>query len=73
MHVYMRLYPGMKSILDLEDYTVVQQNAAALQHVLSAAVTDPGHMPVTRDLAPAKVQMVLRWLAQGLPRGAGTV
>ena len=65
---YMRLYPGMKQILDMSSYDVVQQNAQALQQVFSADITDPNRMPVTRDLAPAKMQMVLNWIAAGLPR-----
>lgn len=68
MDQYMRLYPGMKAILDMSDYHVVQQNSQALQSVFSANILDPGRMPVTRDLAPAKMEMVLKWIAAGLPR-----
>lgn len=68
MDQYMRLYPGMKAILDMSDYHVVQQNAHALQAVFSASLLDPARMPVSRDLAPAKMEMVLKWLAAGLPR-----
>lgn len=68
MHAYMRLYLGMKNILDMGDYDVVKQNAAALRQVFSLPISDPRSMPVTRDLAPAKIQMVLNWLANGLPR-----
>jgi hypothetical protein len=68
MDEYMRLYPGMKDILDMTQYDVVQQNAQRLQQVFSAGLNDPARMPVTRDLAPAKMQMVLKWLAAGLPQ-----
>lgn len=68
MDQYMRLYPGMKAILDMSDFHVVQQNARALQTVFSASLLDPARMPVSRDLAPAKMEMVLKWLAAGLPR-----
>lgn len=67
MAQYMRLYPGMRDILDMANYDVVKQNAQALQKVFSLAITDPGRMPVTRDLAPVKMQMVLDWIAAGLP------
>lgn len=68
MAQYMRLYPGMEAILDMADYDVVRRNAQALQQVFSAQITDPARMPVTRDLAPAKMQMVLNWIAAGLPK-----
>lgn len=68
MAQYMRLYPGMQEILNMADYDVVQQNAQALQHVFSLEITDPGRMPVTRDLAPTKMQMVLQWIAAGMPK-----
>lgn len=48
----------------MADYDVVKHNAAALQRVFSLAI---GRMPVTRDLAPAKMQMVLDWIAAGMP------
>lgn len=68
MDQYMRLYPGMKAILDMADYHVVQQNAKALQAVFSASLLDPARMPVSRDLAPARIEMVLKWIAAGLPK-----
>jgi hypothetical protein len=68
MDQYMRMYPGMKSILDMSDYNTVKQNANALKAVFSADILDPARMPVTRDLAPAKLQMVLKWISDGMPQ-----
>ncbi|HEU4388599.1 MAG TPA: hypothetical protein VFV34_12430, partial [Blastocatellia bacterium] len=65
---YMRMYPGMRNILDLTDYSVVSQNAQALKQVFIAPINDPTHMPVTRDLSPAKTRMILNWIANGLPQ-----
>ncbi len=36
MDQYMRMYPGMKSILDMSGFNTVQQNAGALKAVFSA-------------------------------------
>lgn len=68
MDQYMRMYPGMKNILDMSDYNTVKQNANALKAVFSADLLDPARMPVTRDLAPAKLQMVLKWISDGMPQ-----
>jgi hypothetical protein len=68
MDQYMRMYPGMKSILDMSDLNTVKQNANTLKAVFSADLLDPARMPVTRDLAPAKLQMVLKWISNGMPQ-----
>lgn len=62
LQAYARLYPGMAQILDIGDETTVEQNAAAIAQRLSLLFLDPGLMPVTRDLSPAKVQMIVSWL-----------
>jgi hypothetical protein len=59
---YARLYPGMKSILDIGDETTVTGFAPALLARMSAPMLDPAFMPVTRDLSPTKTEMVLTWL-----------
>jgi hypothetical protein len=63
MAAYARLYPGMKSILDIGDPTTVSGFAPVILARMKAPVTDPAFMPVTRDLSPTKTQMVLQWLA----------
>ncbi len=61
---YARLYPGMKSRLDISDQATVAGFLGDIYEHMSANVNDPAYMPVTRDLQPAKVQMILSWLKQ---------
>ena len=65
---YARLYPGMKDRVDIGTESVVRGNALSIMQRMSLPISDPGYMPVTRDLAPAKVQMIVKfmqsWLAQ---------
>lgn len=64
---FAKLYPVMQRILDLSDYDSVVANKQAIQGVFNTPVTSTGYMPVTRDLSPAKREMILRWLAQPTP------
>jgi hypothetical protein len=68
---YAQLYPVMKQQgIDLGDYASVTQNASAIQYAMSLSTGDPGYMPVTRDLSPAKAQMILNWFTTtGGPNG----
>jgi hypothetical protein len=69
---FANLYPVMKQQgwIDLGDYTSVASMAASVKYVLSLPPSDPGFMPVTRDLSRAKTQMLLQWLATtGGPNG----
>jgi len=59
---YMRMYPGMKQIMDLTDLSVVQANLAPLLAVLSLPFEAPHRMPVTRDLSPQKIEVIKTWL-----------
>jgi hypothetical protein len=61
---YARLYPGMKSRLDISDQATVAGFLGDIYGHMSADINDPAYMPVTRDLQPAKVQMILSWLKQ---------
>lgn len=61
---YARLYPGMKSRLDISDQTTVSGFIDDILGHMSAPFEDPAYMPVTRDLQPAKVGMILAWLRQ---------
>jgi hypothetical protein len=59
---YARLYPGMKSRLDISDQaTVVGDVGSVLEH-MSLPISDPAYMPVTRDLSPSKMAMIISWL-----------
>ncbi|MBL8230777.1 MAG: hypothetical protein JNL98_19950 [Bryobacterales bacterium] len=61
---YARLYPGMKSKLDISDQTTVTGFAGDVIEHMTAPIEDPAYMPVTRDLQPAKIAMIVNWLKQ---------
>src|SRR5216684_2218976 len=52
----------MQGFVKLGDYDSVVANKARVQTVFSLPEDDPRYMPVTRDLSPAKRQMILNWL-----------
>jgi hypothetical protein len=62
---YMRIYPGMKQIMDLTDLSVVQAHKGALLEVLSLPFEAPHRMPVTRDLSTQKIEVIKTWLKNG--------
>jgi hypothetical protein len=59
---YQKLYSVMKNIVDLGSYPSVVASKDQMKDVFSRPQTDPRYMPVTRDLSPAKRNMILRWL-----------
>ena len=59
---YAQLYPVMTHIVDLADYDSVVDNGDLLAVVFNLPQENPHYMPVTRDLSPAKRQMILAWL-----------
>jgi hypothetical protein len=59
---YAQLYPVMKDIVDLSDYDSVVDSKSSLQDVFNLPQDSPHYMPITRDLSPAKRQMILAWL-----------
>ncbi|MCZ6802551.1 MAG: DUF1843 domain-containing protein [Proteobacteria bacterium] len=63
---YGRLYPIM-SRFGLDDYDSVKTNAAQIREVLERPITDPFHMPVTRDLSESRRQQVFTWMDSGMP------
>ena len=67
MMQYAVLYPFMDGLFMLSDPAVYQQNIAAFQAVLKYPITDPRHMPVTRDMSNDKRNVLLAWLAAGAP------
>jgi hypothetical protein len=70
---YSRLYPGMRSILDIADLDTLQQpffdtgmtGAQLVARALSLDIGDPNHMPVTRDLSAARRAAILTWIGNG--------
>lgn len=59
---YMRIYPGMKKILDLSQLSVVLDNLEAVLAAISLPFDAPHRMPVTRDLSPQKIEVIQTWL-----------
>jgi hypothetical protein len=69
---YGNLYPIMsKHLVRLGDYDSVVAHLDILKLAFSLPITDPNHMPVTRDLSPGDRAMILTWMttpgADGLP------
>jgi hypothetical protein len=69
---YARLYPGMKAIFDISNQQKVVGFAPAILSRMSAPVSDPAYMPVTRDLSPSKMKMIVSWLASLVQQPGGT-
>ena len=63
-HQVHHLHYIMRTILDLRNYTAVTlpHNIELLRMSFTKDFTDPGYMPVTRDLSPTKRNMILEWL-----------
>jgi len=67
---YAKLYPYMRGIIDLSQYTEVVSNLARIQRVFRLPKTDPGYMQVTRDMSRDKLNLILKWLDLGAPLDA---
>ncbi|MDT3397603.1 ferritin-like protein [Streptomyces sp. B1866] len=62
---YANLYPYMRKFvgIDLSDYSAVTgPGMRRLTDRMSRPTTSPDYMPVTRDLSPARREMILGWL-----------
>jgi hypothetical protein len=64
MQGYAALYPAMTARVDIGSQAVLNDPASAKRifQVMSLPLSDPGHMPVTRDLSPANRTMILNYL-----------
>jgi hypothetical protein len=51
-----------RAFVDLGTYASVVAMKPQMKDVFTRPETDPRYMPVTRDLSPAKRNMILRWL-----------
>ncbi len=72
MQQYANLYPVMNRFLDLGSQASVDKYAYLLKLAFGLPMTDPNHMPVTRDLSPAKREAILSYLeAQLAGQAAG--
>ncbi|HKO55656.1 MAG TPA: hypothetical protein VJ276_07225 [Thermoanaerobaculia bacterium] len=65
---YAHLYPAMQAIIKLDDFSAVVKNIIPIIARLSLPFDDPRLMPVTRELSPAKRNMILDWARIGHPQ-----
>ena len=61
---YAILYPVMKTILNLSNFSDVTQpkNIRLLRFALTLDFNHPSYMPATRDLSPTKQNAIVEWL-----------
>ena len=66
LSLYARLYPQMKTVVDLGRYedVVKPQIIHLLNYTLLLDFDHPNHMPVSRDLSAIKRAMIVEWLAK---------
>ena len=65
---YGNLYPIMShGFIDLGNEDAVRANRDLLLLAFTAPITDPNHMPATRDLSDAKREMLVSWLRAQQP------
>ena len=70
MTQYGNLYPIMsRYVVDLGDYEAVASRTAILKLAFSLPMSDPNHMPVTRDLGEGDRRTILKWLSTPGPDG----
>lgn len=67
---YARMYPGMKARLDISDQQTVAGFAPVVLSHMSKPFSDPAYMPVTRDLSPSKMNMIVSWLQNLVQKSA---
>ena len=68
LSAYHYMYPtSSMSFFELDDHAFMKGSASTMIAVMSRAFTDPGFMPVTRDLSKAKTETILKWLKDGAP------
>jgi jacalin-like lectin domain-containing protein len=65
---YGMLYPIMGRF-QLWTYEGVVENREKIQRVLSMDISQPLHMPVSRDLSTIRCNLILNWFSAGMPYG----
>lgn len=70
MQQYANLYPIMsKRLFRIDDYDTVVENLNLLTFAFALPMTDPNHMPVTRDLSDGARALILTWMTERGPDG----
>ena len=64
LEYYTRVYPYMKTAVDISDYaTIMQFDPFQIRYIIQyVPEVDPHFMPVSRDLSPPKRDMLIAWL-----------
>jgi hypothetical protein len=62
--LYANLYPVMARMVDMSDYAAIVQYADVIAKAMELDFKDANHMPLSRDLSPAKRRAMLAWLRQ---------
>jgi hypothetical protein len=60
----------MKEKVDIGAMAAAQANASAIATRMALPLSHPAYMPVTRDLAPAKVKMISDFMQKWAKSGA---
>jgi hypothetical protein len=68
LYQYYVLYGYMASIVNLSNYASVKESAQQVRAVLLLPISDPHHMPVTRDMSKDARRMIIQWIDNGCPR-----
>lgn len=71
LSLYARMYPLMKTIIDIGDYDTVvgeENSTGSISYVLGLPKGDPHYMPVVRDLSRDKLTIIQKWIAAGMPK-----
>ena len=65
---YANLYPVMtQNFVDLGNYYEVVGRRKTIKMSLELPMSNPNHMPVTRDLSASKRQVIVEWLSKEKP------
>jgi len=70
---YAKLYPAMTGILNLADPVAIRAkingapDADRRNLMMALPQTDPRFMPVTRDMSKDNRDIILKWIANGMP------
>ena len=69
LNQYAVLYPAMRQIIQINDYDDVVAKLKPILNRLQLGQDDPLLMPITRELSKSKLQIILKWAANGHPEG----
>ena len=68
LYQYYYLYGYMASMVDMSNYEEVKGKKIDIAYVMSLPDTDPGFMPVTREMSADQRQLILTWIKNDCPQ-----